>query len=472
MKRLLLAGTMVTLMVVPQTQIWAADDDFSPAQREQIRKMVQESLQGQGGAMGIPPAPGDEAPMVGDTTQQRVTFGQGGFTGGGGLQGGRSIYAKPFVKAPKATVGGYIDFIVTDCTNSAKDCDRGLTFDQERFIPFLYSQVTDRISVASEIEFEHGASNSAGGSASKSGKVVLEFATMDYRVSDSLNLRAGLILIPIGRFNLTHDTPLNDLPLRPIASRYILPSTFMESGLGIYGSFYPTKLAKVDYELYLVQGFDGGTGFNSTEGTTCTSCISESKGVASAKPSAQHDNNEDKSLTGRIAVSPFLGVEVAGSFHHGKWDSAGQHDLTLYALDWSLQRGAWEFIGESAWINIEGGSPSPGNTGYVDGYTPPAGMHGYFAQVNYHFLPEALKKMAPGHFTDASTFTAVVRYGVADTNVHSDSNTNDIDRLTFGINYRPIEDAVFKLAWTSNGERNNNTGSSNDGWQFQASTYF
>ena len=230
MKRLLIAGAIATLMVVPQAQIWGADDDFSPAQREQIRKMVQESLQGQGGAMGIPPAPGDEAPMVGDTTQQRVTFGQGGFTGGGGLQGGRSIYAKPFVKAPKATVGGYIDFIVTDCKNSAKDCDRGLTFDQERFIPFLYSQVTDRISVASEIELEHGASNSAGGSASKSGKVVLEFATMDYRVSDSLNLRAGLILIPIGRFNLTHDTPLNDLPLRPIASRYILPSTFIETG--------------------------------------------------------------------------------------------------------------------------------------------------------------------------------------------------------------------------------------------------
>ena len=471
MKRLLIAGAMMTLMVVPQAQIWGADDDFSPAQREQIRKMVQESLQGQGGAMGIPPAPGDEAPMVGDTTQQRVTFGQGGFTGGGGLQGGRSIYAKPFVKAPKATVGGYIDFIVTDCTNSAKDCDRGLTFDQERFIPFLYSQVTDRISVASEIEFEHGASNSAGGSASKSGKVVLEFATMDYRVSDSLNLRAGLILIPIGRFNLTHDTPLNDLPLRPIASRYILPSTFMESGIGIYGSFYPTKLAKVDYELYVVQGFDGGTGYNSPEGTTCTSCISESKGVASAKPSAQSDNNEDKSITGRIAISPFLGVEVAGSFHHGKWDSAGKNNLTLYALDWSFQRGPFEFIGESAWINIEGGNPTP-VTSPALGYVPPAGMHGYFVQGNYHFLPETLKKWAPGHFTDASTFTAVVRYGVADTNVHSDSNTNDISRLTLGLNYRPIEDAVFKLAWTGNGERNSNTGSSNDGWQFQASTYF
>ena len=42
-------------------------------------------------------------------------------------------------------------------------------------------------------------------------------------------------------------------------------------------------------------------------------------------------------------------------------------------------------------------------------------MQGYYIQGNYHFMPEFLKKWAPSHFTDASTFTAVVRWEQVDT---------------------------------------------------------
>ena len=82
------------------------------------------------------------------------------------------------------------------------------------------------------------------------GTLKIEFATMDYRFEDWLNLRGGIILIPMGRFNLVHDSPLNDLPLRPMVSRLIIPSTFAESGIGFFGTVYPTQLSKVDYEFY------------------------------------------------------------------------------------------------------------------------------------------------------------------------------------------------------------------------------
>ena len=107
-------------------------------------------------------------------------------------------------------------------------------------------------------------------------------------------------------------------------------------------------------------------------------------------------------------------------------------------------------------------------------------MDGYYIQGNYHFMPEFLKRVAPGHFTDASTFTGVVRWGAADTNSNVNKNRNDLRRLTLGLNFRPIEDTVFKLSYTFNDEEagsldtgapSDNPGR-NNGWQFSVATYF
>ena len=154
MKRLLVAGAALALIVVSQTGSWAGE--LTPEQQQEVRKIVQETLQG-GGGPDAPP-PGSGSPIFGDTSKQHVTYGTN-FSGGSTLQGGRTIYAKPFVRAPKTIVGGYIDFTITDCNGDSQDCDRGLDFDQERFVPFFYSQVTDRLSVAAEVEFEHGGTN-------------------------------------------------------------------------------------------------------------------------------------------------------------------------------------------------------------------------------------------------------------------------------------------------------------------------
>jgi len=400
---------------------------------------------------------------------ERATAGP--FTGGGTLLGGRTIYAKPFVKAPKAILGGYMDFEVTDCNGSARDCSEGLEFDQVRFIPFIYSNVTERIQVAAEIEFEHGGPQNN----QKDGDVKIEFATFDYLIEDWVNFRAGILLSPLGRFNLLHDSPLNDLTLRPLVSRLIIPTTLSESGLGMYGTFYPTRLSKVDYEVYIVNGFDGET----------KNLFSEKNGLRSSEGSQKTDNNQSKSILARVAVSPFLGAEVGGSIHHGKYDDAGKKDLTITAVDWTLQRGPFEIIGEAAWANIEGGNRQPIGAGVgggvpAAGAVPPANMAGFYVQGNYHFMPAFLKRMAPTHFTDASTFTAIIRYGEVDTNTDNGTNRNDLKRLTIGGNFRPIEDTVFKLGYTFNDEEAGSTDTGapsdnpgrNNGWQFSVATYF
>ena len=409
-----------------------------------------------------PPTDFSLEPGVGQTkkSQKRLNLGSKDWvTGGSVLEGGRTIYAKPFVRSPKTIIGGYIDFTISDCNNAnSRDCSEGLEFDQERFVPFFYSQVTDRISVAAEMEIEHGGPQGN----QDDGAVKMEFATMDYRFDDWANLRAGIVLIPLGRFNLTHDSPLNDLPLRPMVSRLIIPSTFAESGVGLFGSFYPTALSKVDYEFYVTQGYDGGSSNTGGGGTT----ITESSGMRSSRGSFKSDNNENKAIVSRISVSPFLGVEFAGAIHYGKWDNQANKSLTTLAVDGLFQRGPFEVLGEGAWNRIQGGksNPDPGSG------IPPKRMMGYFVQTNFHFMPEIFRQMAPTHFGESSTFTAVARWGEADTNTQRGGNVNDIQRFTLGLNFRPVEDAVLKFAWTWN-DHKDDPGSRN-GWQLSWATYF
>src|SRR5437868_2265952 len=176
--------------------------------------------------------------------------------------GGTLIYAKPFVSNPKTTVGGYMDlqyrlFNSSNSTGVGQPAN-GLgssSFDQQRFVPFFYSDITDRLKVASELEIEHGVrSKSNEGSGIE---VSLEFATIDYLLREPIIFRAGIILLPVGKFNLLHDSPLNDLSDRPLVATAIIPSTLSEAGADFYGTFYPTRLSKLDYELYVTQGFNG-----------------------------------------------------------------------------------------------------------------------------------------------------------------------------------------------------------------------
>jgi hypothetical protein len=112
-------------------------------------------------------------------------------------------------------------------------------------------------------------------------------------------------------------------------------------------------------------------------------------------------------------------------------------------------------------------------------------------------MPEFLKKLAPSHFSDASTFTFTLRWEQVDTDTddrtarapNQQGNRRELERLTVGLNFRPIEDTVFKVNWQYNTQKNAlGLGSSStpcgdfttdpncpidgDGFLFQVATYF
>lgn len=498
MRSILGALLIASLPAMPALAVDMTPEDIKKLVDEAVNKRMQEHERREGamekkegqptGAVQYPTPTGPITDIkVERAGEEKIPLGFGS-TGSGKL-----IYAKPFLSAPKATVGGYVDVMYNNLSRQNLDNPSRNSFGQQRMVPFIYADITDHIKFATEIEIERGGMNAPQGPSSTSGTVQgisapnnnqsfvngvnfgdgsmqIEFAQLDYLIHEAINLRAGILLMPVGKFNLLHDSPLNDLVDRPMVSRIIIPSTWFEAGAGIYGTLYPTSLSKLDYEIYAVNGM------SSTAGSITD------QGVRGARGSVSRDRNDSKAVVGRVAFSPMLGIEVAGSGYHGLYRNAttttGNGYIDIFALDWTLQRGPFEVIGESAWTRIS-------NNG-----TGPAGMQGYYIQGNYHFMPEFLKKWAPSHFSDASTFTAVVRWEQVDTDTDNrtlalaQGNRRELERLTLGINFRPIEDTVFKFDWQFNTQQNAKglvpggdfAGSNNplngNGFLIQAATYF
>ncbi|MDH4327896.1 MAG: TonB-dependent receptor [Nitrospira sp.] len=371
---------------------------------------------------------------------------------------GRLVYAKPFVSFPKAIVGGYMDLQYRTHRNAVLETgypDRGTTngYDQQRFVPFIYADITEHLKFASELEIEHGVRGNTG-----QNEISLEFAHVDYLVNELLNVRAGIVLIPLGKFNLLHDSPLNDLTDRPIVSRLVIPSTMSETGAGLYGTFYPGRTGKVDYEVYYTTG---PCGYNSSGSPRVT----EDGGTKNSRQRKcasddGFDINNGKAVSGRLAYSPMLGVEVGGSGYFGNQSATSYNPLSIYAVDWTLQKGPFELIGEAAWAYARGnrlaipGSGFPTGS-FLTGGSPlnpiaphPQRLWGFYAQANYHFMPSFLTKLSPKRFGEGSTFTAVFRYDRVNLNMdNKGENAGEWEQLSFGLNYRPIEDAVIKMSY-------------------------
>ena len=472
MRRLAIIGALSACLLGGVPFEAAADEKTEKALEERIRrleKLVEELIKHEAKEAK------EEGKEKGKETKEGEKPSAYTFSGAGG---GRSIYAKPFVSSPKATVGGYMDlqyrlFNSSNGTGPGQpSTGRGSSsFDQQRFVPFFYSDITDRLKVASELEIEHGIRSKSAQADSGGIEVSLEFATIDYLISEKLNFRAGVILLPVGKFNLLHDSPLNDLSDRPLVATAIIPSTLSETGAGFYGTFYPTRLSKLDYELYVTQGFQGYD-------TTGAPVITAGNGLRSARQRVAStaddglDNNNGKAGVGRVAFSPVLGIEVGGSGYYGTYDPASKRHLAIWAADLTLQRGPFELIGEAAWVYAQDNhrTLAGGFAVEANGRLLPQRMDGYYVQGNFHFLPEFLRRWAPSYFTEASTFTAVVRWDQINTN-REFLDTNR-ERLTVGFNFRPVEDTVFKADYQFNFEDGKNNRIRNDGLVLSVATYF
>lgn len=445
---LILGALMCSPLLAAPVQ---AEDQGLEERLQQLEKAIEElKKQEQREQQAAPPMPGQpqepEKKTLRSLTVPRNPDQHYGSTmqGSGGL-----IYSRPFVASPKAIVGGYAEIAYVNHSNNLGELNAengnqvqeltGNAFQLRRMVPFIYADVSENVKFATEIEFENGGE-----------EIDIEFATIDYLIQEFINLRAGDILLPVGKFNLLHDSPLRDLTDRPLVDQYIIPVALHQAGAGIYGTLYPTRLSKLDYELYVTNGFSNYNQYQPSgpSGISPINPIQGTRGVSQIF--SEFDNNTGKAGVGRIAFSPFLGLEIGGSGIFGAYDPASKRPLAIWALDWTVQRGPFELIGESAWGYVSSNNLYQNGTPISSGnLLNPRRMQGYYIQGNYHFLPAILTQLAPSFFNrDVSTLTAVVRWE----EIHLAQDLSgragalgDRQRLTLGLNFRPTEDTVFKF---------------------------
>ncbi|HEX8152486.1 MAG TPA: DUF3373 domain-containing protein, partial [Thermoanaerobaculia bacterium] len=89
--------------------------------------------------------------------------------------------------------GGYGEFLYQNLEGNRVD-----TADVLRAILYTGYKFNDRTIFNSEIEYEHA-------NTERSGQVEVEFAYLDYLIRPSFNVRAGLVLMPVGLINEQHE---------------------------------------------------------------------------------------------------------------------------------------------------------------------------------------------------------------------------------------------------------------------------
>jgi hypothetical protein len=187
----------------------------------------------------------------------------------------------PLGREPALTgtaVGGYGELTLNAPSNGPA------IVDLRRFVLFVGHNFTDRIRFYSEVEVEHAVS-----SADDAGEVEIEQAYVDGLVSRSLNLRAGLILMPVGIINIYHEPPTFNGVDRPLVYTLIVPSTWREPGFGIFGEL----TTGLSYQLYLVNGFNAN-GFTAEAA------------VADGHQEAMLAAARDFGAVGRLSYEPML----------------------------------------------------------------------------------------------------------------------------------------------------------------------
>ncbi|KFB00783.1 hypothetical protein IA57_10040 [Mangrovimonas yunxiaonensis] len=132
------------------------------------------------------------------------------------------------------TVGGY-----GEITYNQPEGDNG-ELDVQRLVLLFGYKFNDKVQFVTEVELEHVE------------EVYVEQAFLQYSLSDNINLRGGLMLVPMGIVNEYHEPTTFNGVERPSIDGSIVPTTWREIGVGVAGRINDASLR---YQAYLFNGF-------------------------------------------------------------------------------------------------------------------------------------------------------------------------------------------------------------------------
>ncbi|MEQ1667737.1 MAG: hypothetical protein ABL868_04720, partial [Sulfuriferula sp.] len=142
------------------------------------------------------------------------------------------------------SIGGYGELSYSNY----KDASVQDQIDLNRFVLFFGHKFNDKLRLYSEFEIEH-----AIASADDKGEAEIEQAYIEYNLLPQVNLRAGLMLMPLGIINEKHEPPTYYGVFRNEVETRIIPSTWREAGIGAQGYLLDSAL---EYNVGISSGFD------------------------------------------------------------------------------------------------------------------------------------------------------------------------------------------------------------------------
>ena len=165
----------------------------------------------------------------------------------------------------------------------------------------------------------------------KGGEVALEQFHITRLIHPAVNVRAGHLIVPVGLTNEQHE-PINFFGTsRPEGETTILPSTWHETGIELFGTF-GKGYTRFNYQAMVVTGLNAN-GFD------------RDTWVASGKQGIfEKDNFTSPGYVARLNYLGVPGLKVGGSFYfcnntaansdkHTEYNSIGKVPLRIYTAD-------------------------------------------------------------------------------------------------------------------------------------------
>jgi len=332
------------------------------------------------------------------------------------------------------TFGGYGEMAYN---NYRKDTSRNQA-DLRRFVLFFGHRFDDRLSFNSEVEWEHAVT-----SADDKGEAEIEQAYLNYSFSPGVNLKAGLFLMPFGFINQSHEPPVFYGVERNNVETRIIPTTWREGGVGLYGStdfglawdlgvttgFNLSKfddqsspLRAVHQELQLASARDlatyGALNYRGVPGLTVGGAVFS--GNSAQGNAAFKADNTQPDFTGISARVTLWDV-------HARWQSGGADLQALYAK--GTLGDADKIDSTLRSFNNLNGTTRP----YV-----PSGFYGWLVQGAYTVWRRGNMSLAPFVRYEKYNTQASMPLGIVADPANADRVT------TIGFSFKPHPQVVLK----------------------------
>jgi len=268
-------------------------------------------------------------------------------------------------RAQDTALSGYMDFHY----NKTEFEDGRLDF--HRFVVLLTHRFSDRIRFVGELEVEHAFVEGL----EEGGELELEQAYVDFLFSRSFNIRAGMLLMPVGIINERHEPPTYYGVERPFVDTFLIPTTWFEAGAGVHGEVGRGWR----YRAYVAAPLNAAK-------------FSAEEGLREGRQKGSNANARSLATTGRLEYVGIRGLTAGASFWAGnsgfEFEPRFGVPVRVFDLDARYSRDRVDLRGEFAHVSVQNAGELNDALFRQSGVNPnvAGGMQGNYLEAGYRLL--------------------------------------------------------------------------------------